>query len=149
LPGTARLTAHPPPPRRFLLELAAETASLPVLAAFAASVGLEAGFDERRCGHLQLALEEIAMNLVMHGGPQPGSFQVRALLEPAGLRLEVLDTGDPFPFEQAASAYPGLPAPERPVGGLGLFLAGKFMDEVRYRPGTWEGNRMELLMRRS
>lgn len=146
LPGAEVGAPLPDPPRRFRLELEPRTSSLPVLAAFAEAVAQEAGLDERRRHHVHLALEEIAMNLVMHGGPRAGTFQVRADLEPERLLLEVLDSASPFPFDAASTAYPGVPDPEGPVGGVGLYLVRRLMDEVQYEPGTPEGNRMRLVM---
>ena len=136
------------PRHRFLLELALDASSLPDLADFAEELSQAAGFDDRACGHLQLALEEVAMNLIMHGGPSTGTFQVRATLDASRLVLEVLDGGPPFDFERAVSAYPGAPSEDGPVGGVGLYLVRKVMDEVHYEPGTLEGNRMVLVKHR-
>ncbi|HWQ07644.1 MAG TPA: ATP-binding protein [Holophaga sp.] len=136
------------PRHRFLLELTSDTSSLSDLAAFAEELGQAAGFDERSRGHLHLALEEVAMNLIMHGRPPTGRFQVRATLDASRLVLEVLDGGPPFDFEQASSAYRGAPSEDGPVGGVGLYLVRSVMDEVHYEPGTLEGNRMILVKHR-
>jgi phosphoserine phosphatase RsbU/P len=145
----AQAVAPAAPTRSFLLELETDTASLRMLSAFVENLGLEAGMDPRTRGHFQVALEEIAMNLVMHGGTRNGNFQVSAAIHPDRLQVEVLDAGEPFDFDRAASVYEGVPDPDRPAGGVGLFLVRKFMDEVRYEPGTLQGNRLILVKRRT
>ncbi len=131
--------------KRFGLELPAEPESLPVLRAFAEAIALEAGFSERPRNHIQLALEEIAVNLLMHGSGQGSYFKILAILNAEHLQWEILDTGKPFAFEQAASHYDGMPTVDQPAGGIGLFLVKKVMDEVRYEPATALGNRFVLI----
>jgi len=139
--------ATPPrqPIRKFGLDLPAEPEALPVLGAFAEAIALEAGFGERARNHIQMALEEIAVNILMHGSGPSSTFQVLAYLDPGLIRWEIVDFGQPFPFEQASSRYDGVPSPDQAVGGVGLFLVKKVMDEVTYTPGTGQGNRMTLV----
>lgn len=136
---------QPPSSRRFCLELPAESEALPILGAFAEAIALEAGFEERARYHIQMALEEIAVNILMHGSGLDSHFQVLAFLEPRQVRWEIVDRGEPFAFEEAASRYAGVPSPDQAVGGVGLFLVKKVMDEVRYEPGKGQGNRMILV----
>jgi anti-sigma regulatory factor (Ser/Thr protein kinase) len=131
--------------RQFGLELPAEVEALPVLAAFAQTVAREAGFPERSRNHIQLALEEITMNILRHGSGQGSFVKIRATLGDGDLRLEVLDTGRPFGFEQAMELYNGIASPDQEIGGIGLYLVKNLMDEVHYQPGTPEGNRMTLI----
>lgn len=148
-PKNKEIQADPPPANKlFGLEVPTDSESLPVLRAFAEAIALEAGFPERARNHIQLALEEIAINLLMHGQGLGPSFKVKAILEAEYLRWEILDTGKPFAFDQAASQYQGTPTAEQPVGGIGLFLVRKVMDEVRYEPATAEGNRFTLIKRK-
>ena len=135
------------PTRRFGLELPVEAEALPILEAFARAIALEAGFAQRQRLHIQLALEEIAVNILAHGCGPEATFKVLAFLEPAQLRLEVLDSGPPFAFEEALNRYKGEAHPDQPLGGIGLFLVKKFMDRVNYEPGTPQGNRMVLVKR--
>lgn len=127
------------------MELPAEPESLSVLRAFAEAIALEAGFEERARNHIQLALEEIAVNILMHGGGVGATFRILAVLHPGRIQWEILDDGRPFAFDQAASAYDGEPSGDQPVGGIGLFLVKKVMDEVKYEPGTAQGNRVVLV----
>lgn len=134
-----------PAPKRFALELPAEPESLPVLRAFAEAIALEAGFQERARNHIQLALEEIAVNILRHGSGPGTCFRILAILLADRVQWEILDTGRPFAFEEAAGTYGGVADPSQPVGGIGLFLVKKVMDEVRYEPLTAQGNRIVLI----
>ncbi|HZT51308.1 MAG TPA: ATP-binding protein [Stellaceae bacterium] len=102
------------------------------LEAFARAHGVE-GDDIAR---FLVALEELVSNLVKYGYDDPGprgTVAVTLRLADRRLKLEIVDDGRPFdPFAQAP---PDLDAPleERPVGGLGLHLVRRLMDEARYR----------------
>jgi len=133
------------PSRKFGLECPAEAEALPILGAFAMALSLEAGFGERARNHIQIALEEIAVNILMHGSGPDSTFTVYGIIAPGQIRWEILDHGQPFAFEEAASKYSGVPSLDQPVGGIGLYLLKKVMDEVRYEPSTPEGNRLTLI----
>jgi serine/threonine-protein kinase RsbW len=133
-----------PAPMRFTLILPAESEALPVLGAFAEAIALEAGFSERARNHIQLALEEIAVNILMHGSGPNTVFEVIAEVDPAKVRWEIVDHGKAFAFEEVSTRYQGTPSVDQAVGGIGLFLVRKVMDEVQYIPGDGQGNRMIL-----
>ena len=143
---TKKITVEEPPaPKRFGLEVPTEPESLPVLRAFAEAIALEAGFGERARSHIQLALEEIAVNLLMHGRGLGAYFRILAILSAGQLQWEILDDGKPFAFDQESSRYNGEPDADQPTGGIGLFLVKKVMDVVRYEPSTAQGNRIVLI----
>lgn len=134
-----------PEARRFGLELPAEAEALPILGAFAVAISLEADFGERARNHIQIALEEIAVNILMHGSGPGSTFQVYGIIAPGQIRWEILDHGQPFAFEAAAAQYSGTPDLDQEVGGIGLYLLKKVMDEVYYEPATPQGNRLTLV----
>ena len=114
--------------------VAAEAAHLPQLTAFLQQFWSSASLPPGECLAFELALEEIFMNVVMHGaaGEEPRQVQVSLALSPEGLTMTVEDDGPGFdPLS--------LPPPDvtaslamRPVGGLGVFLVRKVMDTVSY-----------------
>lgn len=89
--------------------------------------------------HFELALEEVFMNIVMHGS-HPGvaaQVAVSLLAVDGGLTMTVEDDGPGF--DPLTLPPPDLTASlaERRVGGLGVFLVRRIMDAVRYeRVGT-------------
>jgi serine/threonine-protein kinase RsbW len=133
-----------PATKRFGVDLPADPEALPVMRAFAEAIALEAGFSERARNHIQLALEEVAVNILIHGSGPGSEIKLLVTLEADHAVWEILDRGKPFPFEESVSRYDGMPTMDQPVGGVGLFLVRKVMDEVRYEPATAQGNRMIL-----
>jgi serine/threonine-protein kinase RsbW len=112
-----------------------DAAQLPVLTQFLQEFWSAAELPPAEALPFELALEEIFMNVVMHGSPAGSVPQVDVSLALAhgGLTLTVEDDGPPFdPLS--------LPAPdttagldERRVGGLGVFFVRQMMDAVSYQ----------------
>ncbi len=94
----------------------------------------------------ELALEEVFMNVVMHG-THPGQPVPRVTLRLSwddGQAALVIEDDGPA-FDPLSLPSPDLNAPieERPVGGLGVFLVRELMDEVTYQhTGTLNQLRM-------
>jgi anti-sigma regulatory factor (Ser/Thr protein kinase) len=111
--------------------------------------------DELAAGHrlparcvarLHLALEEHLANIIAHGGnPGPaGRITVRFALEPTALRVEIEDDAGPFNPLYAPAVDTSLPLEQKPLGGLGVLLIRKSVDELEYRRS---GNRNVLVMK--
>ncbi|MGL4460769.1 MAG: ATP-binding protein [Planctomycetia bacterium] len=87
---------------------------------------------------VELAVEELFVNVVRHGYPPsppdpPRPIDVRLERCDGGLEIELVDAGRPF--DPTALPPPPLDAPldDRPVGGLGVYLVQRTMDRVAYR----------------
>jgi anti-sigma regulatory factor (Ser/Thr protein kinase) len=93
------------------------------------------GVDEHVLFEVNVALEEIFCNVVEHAYPDGGEHvvDVRLELQRGVFRAVVSDDG--VAFDPLAAPEPDVNAPleERRIGGLGVFLTRKFMDEVSYR----------------
>ncbi len=96
----------------------------------------------------ELALEEVFMNVAMHGGGEQGPATVWLELERADGRLNLSLSDDGRAFDPLALPTPDLDAPleERPVGGLGVYLVREMMDDVSY---SYQGGRNCLSMWKS
>ena len=82
-----------------------------------------------------VAIDEIFANIACYAsGPEGGAATVRfeALESPRGAAVTFLDSGTPFDPLQNEDPDVTLSAEDRPVGGLGIFLVKKAMDQVRY-----------------
>jgi serine/threonine-protein kinase RsbW len=114
--------------------VAAEAAHLPQLTAFLQQFWSSASLPPGKCLAFELALEEIFMNVVMHGsaGGDLRQVHVSLALSPEGLTMTVEDDGPGF--DPLSLPPPDVTASlaDRPVGGLGVFLARKMMDTVSY-----------------
>jgi serine/threonine-protein kinase RsbW len=111
-----------------------DAAQLPALLTFLQDFWSEFKLPPAEALTFELALEEVFMNVVMHGShaDRAPRVNVSITLEDDGVTLTVEDDGPPFdPLS--------LPAPDltasleaRRVGGLGVFLVRQVMDSVRY-----------------
>jgi len=84
---------------------------------------------------IDVAIDEIITNIASYAyGSQVGDFVVQADIqqEPRQIKLSFIDSGIPFDPLQKADPDTSLSAEERQIGGLGIYLVKKSMDEVRY-----------------
>lgn len=117
------------------LELPAVLESLPRFTEFLSHFAQKAGFDMQKIHEIELASEEAIVNIVNYAyGDTPGTIEVTCRVEPDDrFLIEIADSG--MPFDPLEAKKPDLDADidKRPVGGLGIYLAEKLMDDMRYR----------------
>lgn len=83
--------------------------------------------------HINVAIEELITNIVMHGGGAAQHITVCLQRREALLDIELRDSGPPFdPFMQPAPAL-ALDLSSRQVGGLGIHLVRTLMHDCHYR----------------
>jgi len=131
------------------IELPARRDALALLAQVANAVARSAGLAEEARGRLELALDEVATNVVLHGYGEEASrtFAVRFRALEGSVVAEVIDSGKAFDFHAAASRYTGEASPEQAIGGLGLYLARQSAEELTYAPQGPEGNTTRIVVR--
>jgi serine/threonine-protein kinase RsbW len=111
------------------------------------SMATEAGFSSRDQYALQLAVCEALENIIIHGyqGESTNLIEARVNSDPGEFTIEIWDDAPPF----NPSHYPvdiDWDQNDPPVGGLGLKIMHKVMDEISYeRKG--ERNWLKLLKR--
>ncbi len=114
--------------------VAADPAQLTVLNEFLRDFWRGAALAPAGIQFFELALEEIFMNIVMHGvGPESVPLvQVSLNRVAQSVTMTVEDDGPRF--DPLALPPPDLSAglADRPVGGLGVFLVRELMDAVSY-----------------
>jgi anti-sigma regulatory factor (Ser/Thr protein kinase) len=121
---------------------------LPALIAFLQQAWHEAALPAAAAFPFELALDELFMNVVMHGttpeGP-PRAVSVSVRHEGSAVTMVLADDGPPF--DPLAVVAPDIDAPieERALGGLGVFLVRELMDEVSY---AYTGTHNQLTMRK-
>jgi anti-sigma regulatory factor (Ser/Thr protein kinase) len=110
-----------------------------------------AGLETKAAYRLRLAVDEVATNVVVHGYDETGrtgSIEVWWEMDDQELRVIMEDTAPPFDPHQARSPQGlDLPLDERPIGGLGVFLALRGVDELRYEQ-IGDRNRNTFIMHR-
>lgn len=106
----------------------------------------DAGFTQRTAYACQLAVTEACENIIKHGYGSEGAGEIQASIRasPGNLSVELLDNAPPFnPAAKPADRVWSSQDP--PVGGLGLIMIHKVMDEVKYRR---KGRHNWLLLRK-
>ena len=85
-------------------------------------------------GSLSLVIEEVVCNLVSHAYEDDAEHEIELRLAVEGdvLTLEVEDDGRDFDPCAVPAPDLGAPLPRRPVGGLGIPLIRRLMDEMRH-----------------
>ncbi|MDI9547417.1 MAG: ATP-binding protein [Chloroflexota bacterium] len=110
--------------------------SLQAIRDFVLAAAEEAGIDERSAYKLSLAVDEIATNIIIYGyggSATPGDVVVQADTEDRRLQIVLEDTSPPFdPFSRGEPSGLDAPLEERAIGGLGVYLAKRSVDEFRY-----------------
>jgi serine/threonine-protein kinase RsbW len=117
---------------------------------FVAQVAREGGFTEKEIYSLQLAADEAASNIIEHayGGISNAALHITCDMQGEMIIITMRDTG--VPFDPSRVKQPNLKADlsERQIGGLGLYLMRKLMDEVRYESNAKTGNLLTMTKRR-
>ena len=114
---------------------------------------LEGELEKRDCPvktsmQICMAADEVMANIAMYAyAPGSGEMTVQFDYDGTGRTVSVTFTDSGIPFDPLAKKDPdvGLPAEERKIGGLGIFLVKKTMDEIRYRR---EGGKNILCIRK-
>ncbi len=106
------------------------------------------GFDQKEIGKIGLALEEALVNICNYAYPgEPGDVEVTCKEDHRRFIIEIVDSGIPFDVTSLAAPDLTLNIEERKIGGLGIFLFKKMVDEAEYgREGDL--NVLKLIMRR-
>ncbi len=118
------------------LTVPATLESLSPIGQYVIAAAQTAGLDRKASYRLRLAVDEIATNIITYGYAEAGlagDVVVRAELAPESLTITLEDTARPFdPRGQDVPDQIDRPLEERPIGGLGVFLATLGVDEFRY-----------------
>jgi serine/threonine-protein kinase RsbW len=97
--------------------------------------GEYAQFDEKTNYACQLAVYEACENIIKHGYENPGredTIKMVLRANPGELLVELEDDAPPF-NPVAASDMPEVEPQDPPIGGLGLVIIHRVMDEIRYQ----------------
>ena len=84
---------------------------------------------------LNLAIEEAVVNVMNYAYPEGtvGYVDIEAEADDDFVTFVISDTGKPFDPTQKDEVNIALSVEERPIGGLGIHLVRRMMDEISYR----------------
>lgn len=105
------------------------------------------GIGEQLCSQLQLTVDELCTNIILHGyaNQTPGEITVTFAYNAPQIQILLEDHGTPFDPRYAPP--PDLTADwaARTVGGLGIYLAQQVVDRLEYTSHPVAGNRLRLI----
>jgi anti-sigma regulatory factor (Ser/Thr protein kinase) len=109
--------------------------SLGAIAEYVMAAAASAGLGKRASYRLRLAVDEIATNIIVHGydeAGRQGALELRADIDERALTLSIEDAGVAYDPRQAPVPDTATPLEQRPIGGLGVYLAIRSVDEFLY-----------------
>jgi serine/threonine-protein kinase RsbW len=117
---------------------------------FVGDIARKGGFGEKDVYNIQLATDEAASNIIEHAyeGIPNGVLDMSCGMDEDAIRIILIDYG--LPFDPSAIPMPDLKADlsDRKIGGLGIFLMRKLMDEVQYEPRADKSNVLSMMKRK-
>jgi serine phosphatase RsbU (regulator of sigma subunit)/anti-sigma regulatory factor (Ser/Thr protein kinase) len=116
------------------ITLPAKLENLDKMFAFVREGAGRQGFIQEHIDKIQLACEEALVNVISYAYPgKTGDLEITYLNNDSFLEISIIDSG--IPFDPLSRADPDIHAPmeARGIGGLGIFMIKKIMDDVRYK----------------
>lgn len=117
---------------------------------FVGEIARTGGFGEKDVYNIQLATDEAASNIIEHAyeGIPNGVLDLSCGMESDTIKIILIDYG--LPFDPSTIPMPDLKADlsDRKIGGLGIFLMRKLMDEVHYDPRPDRSNVLTMIKRK-
>lgn len=125
----------------------ASVADLPGILAFVEDACQQAHVTPCLVFDVQLAVEEACANVIDHAyRGQGGALQINFEALNGDVIITLHDWGHPFDPDAIVPPDTSLPLRQRPIGGLGLHLMHRLMDEVKFSFGP-EGNALRMVKR--
>ncbi len=109
----------------------------------------KARFTDKDVYSIQLATDEAASNIIEHAyaGLPNASIELTCVFEKNKLIITLIDHGKSFDITQVDEPDLKADLSQRKIGGLGIYLMRKLMDEVRYEVKK-SGNVLTLIKRK-
>lgn len=134
------------------VQFAAKFEFLDEIRDFVGSIARDAGFQDREVYNIQLATDEAASNIIEHAyeGVTNGILEISCGLKNGdAIHVVLIDHGEPFDPSEVPDPDLDADLSERKIGGLGIFLMRKLMDEVHYQAGPGNSNTLRLIKRKT
>ena len=95
----------------------------------------EQGFSEKRIGEIELIAEEALVNIFSYAYPdKDGDVEINCTAGTGdSIKIKIVDSGVSFDMLSLSDPDVNADIEDRPIGGLGIFLIRKFVNEVKYR----------------
>ena len=116
------------------LKVSADIEKLHYVLAFVDALLEENGFSMKAQMQIDVALEELFVNIAHYAYPDgDGEALILADVNPDYAEITLIDSGIPYDPLKKPDPDVTLSAEERKIGGLGIFMTKKMMDDMTYR----------------
>ena len=117
---------------------------------FVGGIARDGGFSDKDVYNIQLATDEAASNVIEHAYEKitDGVVELSCGVRDNQITIILTDHGESF--DPSEIPLPDLKADlsDRKIGGLGIFLMRKLMDEVHYEANSNKGNVLTMVKRK-
>ena len=132
------------------VQFAAKFEYLDEIREFVGAIAREGGFSDKDVYNIQLATDEAASNVIEHAYEDisDGVLELSCGMREDLITIVLIDHGESF--DPSEIPLPDLKADlsKRKIGGLGIFLMRKLMDEVHYEVKPNKGNVLTMTKRK-
>ena len=128
------------------LSVKSATDNLAQIREFMKETALESGFSEDVTGKIVLAVDEACTNIIKHAYKYSPEGNIIISVKFADSKFEISITDEGTHFNPDSIPEPDIKEyyKQKKVGGLGVYLIKKLMDEVKY--STLTGNKNQVIL---
>ena len=129
----------------------ADFSNLDAIRDFVGETAEQAGFSGKDVYAIQLSTDEACSNVIEHAyeGQEGGDIEVSCDVKDDALIIVIHDHGVEFDITKVKKPNLSKKLEEREIGGLGVYLIQKLMDEVRFESSAKKGNYLTMIKRNS
>jgi serine/threonine-protein kinase RsbW len=132
------------------VQFAAKFEYLDEIREFVGAIARDSGFSDKDVYNIQLATDEAASNIIEHAYEHiaDGVLELACGMRDDHIVIVLIDHGESF--DPSEIPLPDLKADlsDRKIGGLGIFLMRKLMDEVHYEVKPNQSNVLTMTKRK-
>jgi len=132
-------------------KFSADFANLAPIRAFVGEAAERAGLSGKDVYAVQLAADEACSNVIEHAyeGIPDGEIELVCDAQAGQVTVVIHDHGKIFDITNVRPPNLGRNLGEREIGGLGVFLIHRLMDEIRFESSRESGNTLTMIKRKS
>jgi serine/threonine-protein kinase RsbW len=129
----------------------ADFKNLDAIRDFVGEIAEQAGFSGKEVYSIQLATDEACSNVIEHAyeGTAGGDIEVTCDIKDNALTIVIHDHGKVFDITKVKKPNLSKKLEDREIGGLGVYLIQKLMDDVRFESSATTGNYLTMVKRKS
>ncbi|HLO17980.1 MAG TPA: ATP-binding protein [Anaerolineales bacterium] len=132
------------------VQFAAKFEYLDEIREFVGEIARKGGFSDKDVYNIQLATDEAASNIIEHAyeNVSNGILELSCGVQGDAITIILTDRGESFDPSEVPTPDLKADLSDRKIGGLGIFLMRKLMDEVHYEPKPDKRNVLTMIKRK-